>query len=106
MLKQIYLLPQTSPNSATLNLPMQEDAIMGEPNRMLSDHKDTSFMRSPLANRSQCDQRFFGTETKMAFKNISNTECKNFGGYSDFKAPTQKYNNENAVHESTGKQAK
>ncbi len=45
-------------------------------NRILSEHKDTSqFMRSPLTNKSQNDQRFFFTDAKVPFKNSTNNEC-------------------------------
>lgn len=52
---------------------------------MHSNHKDNSFIRSPLTNKSQYDQRFF-TETKMPFKDSSNNHCRNMiSSFTDYK---------------------
>lgn len=63
---------------------------------MLSNHKDNSFIRSPLTNKTQYDQRFCFTETKMPFKDSSNNDCRNMASYTDYKiGQGQNYNNEN-----------
>jgi hypothetical protein len=67
---------------------------------MHSNHKDSSFMRSPLTTKTQYDQRFCFTEAKTPFKDSSNNDCRNMGSYTDYKigqglATTQHYNNEN-----------
>ena len=69
---------------------MQES--IGDSNRILSEHKDNSFIRSPLANKSTYDQRVFFTETKLPFKNSTN----NVPCYTDYKVNQgQKHNIEN-----------